>query len=151
MDTLVEGVDYQLEDVDYDKEYEDLINRTYAHSQRFGKYKCFWDYLDVCFDAAARNPINLGVEMEYKAAECFCLTEGIHDIPPLYKEMFDVGRGFLCQAKLPMYMADHWCVQHPYPLTIYDVNSEIMQRFINFLERNQDKHVCKCTLDLIGR
>ena len=152
MGTLIEGLDYELQDVDYEKTNKDLIKETFSHSERYGMNKGLWDYLDICFDDAARHPLSLGVEIVFKAAEMFCEEQGIDDIPPLYQSMFDAGQGFLCQAKMPMYMAQEWTAKFSEPLdNVIDMESDIMKKFVAFLENNKDKQVCKCVLEFLDQ
>ena len=115
---LVEGLDYQLANVDYDERENNLLRDTYDTNVRFSndsKYLPLWIFLDHSFDQAARDPILLDVEFHFIAVEDFCVFLSIpeNNIPALYTSMFEAKAGFLTQAKMPYLMSDNWIKRFP--------------------------------------
>ena len=139
--TLIEGLDYELVDVDYDELEEKLLSDTFVTKPEVRQSnKALWDFLDYSFDQGARFPINIGVENDFQAAEEYCKQYNVTEIPPLYKAMFDAGAGFLTQSKMPYYMADKWMKYFPEPIPVpyKDPRDPTLVAFKEFLLTKQE-------------
>lgn len=106
-----------------------------------------WTFLDVTFDVAARDPLNLDVADIFMAAEDFCKHIMIPDdvIPPVHNHMFSLRNdGFMQQAKYPWYSSKEWIRDHPTPLVpSLQVDKEsILYQFEEFLISQQGKYQC---------
>ncbi len=105
-----------------------------------------WHFLDVAFDVAARQPLNLDVADMFMAAEDFCNHIVVSDdtIPSRHRHMFSLRKeGFMQQAKFPWYSSKEWILTHPTPLVpeLQVDRSSILYRFEEFLIA-QDKYQC---------
>lgn len=138
---LIEGLDFQLVGVDYDEIEENMLRDTFVNKQELRQAnKALWDFLDYSFDQGAREPIDMGVEMDFQAAKDYCKQHDIVDIPPLYKAMFDAGAGFLTRSKMPYYMAEKWVKYFPEPIKIPYNNPNELTAFKQFLSTQQPKY-----------
>jgi hypothetical protein len=132
---LIEGVDYELTNVDYDEHYRIILHETYDTDSR-SEYEPLWYFLDVVFDRGAREPIDLTVELVFQEAQDFCDAKGITNIPTLYKEMFDCRSGFLAQAKMPMVMSTIWFDRFHSPIPVKVFHDSVLDEFVLFLKQH---------------
>lgn len=116
MGTFIEGLDYALVDVDYDKYNRDVLEESFIPTIR-DKHLYLWDFVDFCFDDSVRcSGIDIGIEAILRCVEEFCKVEKITEIPAIYSEMFDAGQGFMTQAKMPRAVATVWLERFPNPI-----------------------------------
>jgi hypothetical protein len=102
-----------------------------------------WYFLDVAFDVAAREPLNLDIADMFMAAEDFCNHLMVDDdaIPSRHKHMFSLRKeGFMQQAKFPWYSSKTLLTTPLVPELQHDRNS-ILYRFEEFLI-GEDKYHC---------
>ena len=113
---LVEGLDFQLVNVDYDQRNADLLRDTFDTDACKGKHEALWGFLGTVIDEGARDDgLRLDVEMCFRTAEEFLQAHVPSTIPPLYAMMFDASTGFLCQAKAVRGLAGLWKARFPIP------------------------------------
>ena len=138
----MEGLDYELADVDYDEIEAKLLRDTFDTNIR-EENMGLWDYLDYSFDMAARDPIDLSVEADYRVAEDYCKEMGIGCVPPLYQAMFDAGVGFMSMAKMPYYMDGLWKARFPEPIIgpYRYPDDKTLKMFHDYINRNKTRHI----------
>lgn len=102
---LVHGIDYEFVD-DEDPDYMAMIIASKVGSSNRNP---IWDKLDNVIDMAANSGGFLGgLEPMCESIEDYCILNGITDIPPLYKYIFDARGGFLTQSKAIHYICPSW-------------------------------------------
>ena len=122
-------------DIEGDEDCElSLLNDTY---DKTWTYHPIWNFLDKCFDDAARDScLNGGLESIVPTVEDYCIYRKITEIPPLYKVWFDAKIGFLTITKMPRYMSPMWLQRFPNPIT-FDANR--FDDFVQYLKDNLHK------------
>lgn len=152
--SIIEGVDIYLAGVDYKTRHEKLLKDTFDNPECRQELEPLWHMIDVFIDRQARATKELYCDAEYvyMAIEDFCIKKGILNIPALYKYLFNVRKGFLTQAKFPNCIRKEWVNKFHNPITPRTLtDSELIQDFKTFLEKDKDKYYSVLTdLELFG-
>ena len=138
--TLISGLDYLVEGIDYNERHGRLLRDTFDTNVRL-EYEPLWHLIDVNFDDAARDTDSLlgDIETIFCCVEDFCIEKNITNIPPLYANIFEARKGFLTQCKMPGYMSKAWLTRFPYPIVARNYfDNDIINEFKSFLEKNKN-------------
>jgi hypothetical protein len=138
--SLIAGIDYIVEGVDYDTFNKNMIQNTFNNLQTRQTLEPLWHIIDIQIDRQARDNTYLFGDAEwiYETIEEFCKSKQITDIPPLYKRLFDARPGFMTQMKFPIIIRKEWMEYFIEPLVPKKLDEcDIVKEFRDFVYTNQ--------------
>lgn len=137
MTNLIPGVDYEVEGVDYDALYLELVRKRKENNK--DETESIWNFLDYVFNTSAKMKRGLlcGTDDAFISVEDFCKEQNITSIPELYQYVFKARGGFLTQCKIPWYMRDEWNAVYTQPIPcIYD---DLFKKYESYLRDCNDE------------